>query len=116
MTAEEKAARDFRLQQLMRAEVYLEEAMNSGGITKRIYHKAQVLLAHDYLLNHEKPVRAGDALRRCDPAYFLQDQKEDMAADANYADSVMKLANALVDLGLIDSVPMPRFTQPLGRA
>jgi hypothetical protein len=113
MTPEEKL---FRLQQLQRAELALEELLNTGKISKRVYFKGQVALAHDYLVDHGEITRATDLVRRCEPQYFLADQRDDMEADPTYAGIVIALAKALVDAGLIDGNPLPRFTQPLAKA
>jgi hypothetical protein len=113
MTPEEKLS---RMQQLQRAEMALEELLNAGKISKRVYFKGQVALAHDYLVDHGEITRATDLIRRCEPQYFVTDQKDDMEADPPYAQVVIGLAKALVDAGLIDGNPLPRFTQPLAKA
>jgi hypothetical protein len=110
------AEKAYRLQQLQKAEMALEEMLNTGRISKRIYYKGQIIIARDYLIDHKQVVRAADIVRRCSPQYFLTDQKDDMAADPKYEMVVMELAQRLVDLELIDATPMPRFTQSLAKA
>ena len=116
MTPEEQAAKEFRLKQLQEAEQFLEDMLKAETIPLRAYCKAQVAIAHDYLVDHQRPSRAADALRRCNPEYFKEEQRLDMAEDPSYQKAVIKLAQALVAMGLIDTVPMPRFTQALGLA
>lgn len=116
MTSDEEAALAFRLEQLELAEKYLEEGLKSGTIPKRAYSQGQVAIAHDYIMEHKLAGRAMEAIRRCDPDYFLEPQREDMARDPRYAQIVIQLATALVALGLVETVPMPAYTQPLGQA
>ena len=113
MTEEEKATHK---QQLQQAELALEEMLNSGKIKKRTYFKGQVAIAHDYLLDLNDIVKGLDAIRRCEPEYFLAEQKEDMNNDPVYAQLVIELAKGLVDMQLLDGNPLPRFTQAMAKA
>lgn len=110
------AERRQRLQELGQMEEFLEKGLLSGTITKRIYHKGLVALAHDLIVDHQMLVAATDIIRKCDPKYFEDDQREDMRADPGYAEVVIGLAKALVEQGLIDTRPMPKYTQPLAKA
>ena len=115
MTEEEQKALEFRLQQLARAEAYLEEAVKSGSITKHVYNRSTVAVASDYV-SHGRVAMGTEALRRVDPKYFGEEQRQDMEEDQMYAKLVLDLAAALVQLGLASETPVPAFTQTLGRA
>lgn len=116
MTPEEEEAKEFRLKQLLTAQEFLEESLKAGKMAKRVYAKAQVCIAHDLLVEHQRASRACEALRRCDPEYFQEEQRQDMAEDPRYRDLVVTLASALVALGLADGLDVPAATQALGHA
>lgn len=116
MTDEELQARKFRLEQLKQAEDYLEEVLKNGTLPRRVYHQSQVLLAADYFLKLDHVPRGSEAIRRCEPKYFEDDLKEDMAKDPEFEKSVMEIAETLVKLGLIDATAIPPITQALAKA
>jgi hypothetical protein len=124
MTPEEQQQQDAaakhtaRLEQLAKATEFLEASVGREHISRRGYHRGQVMLAHDYLVELQEVNLGTQALRRCNPKYFLEDdqQRQDMAEDPKYASLVVALARAMVDAGLVDVIPVPAATQLLGEA
>jgi len=94
---------------------FLTELKRTGSILDNDRYKVLVCLAYEYIKGSE--VNTGlYLLNQCSPEYFKEPQMQQMKADQMYSDVVVKLAAAILSLGLIDFTVGLTPTQPPGVA